>query len=69
MRERLAGLKTVLSAVLATVRDSRRDPTNDPVRRARTTLQSEPLRLQELEYQVEKEISDALASSLAEAPS
>jgi TPP-dependent pyruvate/acetoin dehydrogenase alpha subunit len=67
--ERLAGLKTILAAVLSTVRDPRRDPANDPVRCAHTTLQSEPLRLQELEDEVEKEITDALASSLAEVPS
>lgn len=67
--ERLAGLKTVLAAVLATVRDPRRDSANDPVRRARTTLQSNPIRLQELEDQVQKEISNALASALVEVPS
>ncbi len=67
--ERLAGLKTVLAAVLATLRDPRRDSANDPVRRARTTLQSDPVRLQELEDQVEKEISNMLSSALAEVPS
>jgi pyruvate dehydrogenase E1 component alpha subunit len=69
LRERLAGLKTVLAAVLSTVRDPRRDSANDPARRARTTLQSDPIRLQELEDEVEKEISNALASALVEVPS
>lgn len=69
LRERLAGLKTVLAAVFATLRDPRRDSANDPVRRARTILQSDTVRLQELESQIEKEISNALASALVEAPS
>ncbi len=63
--ERLAGLKIVLAAVLSTLRDPRRDLANDPVRRARTILQSDPVRLQELEDQVEKEVNNALASALA----
>jgi TPP-dependent pyruvate/acetoin dehydrogenase alpha subunit len=69
LRERMAGLKTVIAAVLSTVRDPRRDPTNDPVRRARAALQSEPARLQEMEDQMEKEISNVLASALVEVPS
>lgn len=69
LRERLAGLKIVLAAVLSTLRDPRRDSANDPVQRARTTLQGDPVRLQQLEDQVEKEISDVLASALAEVPS
>jgi pyruvate dehydrogenase E1 component alpha subunit len=69
LRERMAGLKTVLSAVLSTARDSRRDPSNDPVLRVRATLLPDPARLQELEDQVEKEISNTLASVLAEVPS
>jgi TPP-dependent pyruvate/acetoin dehydrogenase alpha subunit len=68
-RERLAGLKTVLGAVLSTLRDPRRDSANDPVQRTRTTLLSDPARLQELEDQVEGEISNALASALPEVPS
>jgi len=69
LHERLAGLKAVLAAVLATLRDPRWDSANDPVRRARTTLQSDAVRLQELEDQVEKEISNVLSSALAEVPS
>jgi hypothetical protein len=68
LRERLAGLKTVIAAVLSTLRDPRRDPANEPVRRARTILGSDPVRLQELENRVEREISDILASALAEVP-
>jgi pyruvate dehydrogenase E1 component alpha subunit len=69
LRERIAGLKSVIAAVLSTVRDPRRDPTNDPVPRARATLQSDPARLQELEEQIEKEISRILSSALMEVPS
>jgi hypothetical protein len=69
VRERMGGLKTVIAAVLSTVRDPRRDPANDPLPRVRTTLQSDPARLQELEDQLGKEISNALASVLAEVPS
>jgi acetoin:2,6-dichlorophenolindophenol oxidoreductase subunit alpha len=61
--ERLAGLKEVLAAVLSTVRDPRRDSANDPVGRARTTLLSNPVRLRELEEQIEQEISHVLASA------
>lgn len=66
LRERLAGLKTVFEAVLSTLRDPRRDSANDPVQRARTTLQSDAVRLRELEDQVEKEIRNVLSIGLAE---
>jgi TPP-dependent pyruvate/acetoin dehydrogenase alpha subunit len=69
LRDRLAGLRTVMASVLMTMRDPRRDPANDPVAHARTTLQSDPARLQELEDQVEKEISNVLSSALMEVPS
>lgn len=67
--ERLAGLKTVFAAVLSTLRDPRRDSAHDPVRRARTTLQSDAVRLQELEDQAEQEISNVLSSALLQASS
>ena len=67
--ERLAGLKTVIGAALSTLRDPRRDSANDPLRRARMTLQSDELRLQELENQVEEEIRKALGAALVEVPS
>jgi TPP-dependent pyruvate/acetoin dehydrogenase alpha subunit len=65
--ERLAGLKAVLSKILATLRDPRRDPANDPVKRARVALQSDQARLQQLEDQIEKDVSVALEAALAEA--
>ena len=69
LRQRMAGLKTVLTAVLSTVRDPRRNPTDDPLTRARALLQSEPARLQELEDKIELEISHVLESTLAEVSS
>lgn len=69
LRERLAGLKTSIAVLLSTMRDPRQDPTNDPIPRARVTLQAEPARLQELEEQIEKEVSNVLASALVEASS
>ncbi len=69
VRDRVAGLKEVLAAVLSTVRDPRRDSANDPVRRTRETLLSDPARLQELEERIEQEMGLVLASALAEAPS
>jgi TPP-dependent pyruvate/acetoin dehydrogenase alpha subunit len=67
--ERMAGLRTVMASVFSTMRDPRRDPANDPVALARATLQSDPVRLQELEDQSEKEIDHVLVSALMGAPS
>jgi acetoin:2,6-dichlorophenolindophenol oxidoreductase subunit alpha len=69
LRERLAGLKKVLAAVLSTLRNPRRNTDNDPVRCARNKLLSDPANLQELEDQIEQEISHLLASALMEVPS
>ena len=69
LRERLSGLNTVIAAVLSTLRDPRRDSANDPVRCARSILQSDTARLQALEDQLEKETNSALAAALAEVPS
>ncbi len=69
LRERFEGLKMVLASVLATLRDPRRNSANDPIRRARTTLQSDPARLEELEDQVKEEISNIVSVALAEVPS
>jgi len=69
LHERLAGLKLVLTAVLSTLHDPRRDLANDPVRRARTALLSDPVRLQKLEDQIEKVISDDLSIALTEVSS
>jgi TPP-dependent pyruvate/acetoin dehydrogenase alpha subunit len=68
LSERLAGLRKVLESVLATLRDPRRDCANDPVRRARTALHMDEVRLQELENQVKEEVNTTLASALVEVP-
>jgi pyruvate dehydrogenase E1 component alpha subunit len=60
LSERLAGLKVVLSAILAAARDPRREKTNDPIQRVRSSLRLDPLQLQELEAQIEQEIFKAL---------
>jgi TPP-dependent pyruvate/acetoin dehydrogenase alpha subunit len=69
LRERVAGLKTVLGTVLSTLRDSRRESVNDPLWRSRKTLLSDSVRLQELEGQITQEIGHVLSSALAEVPS
>ncbi len=66
LRERLAGLRTVLDAVLATMRDPRRDPENDPVKYARAALCLEKIRLQELEDRIKEEVNNILQSTLVE---
>ncbi len=68
LRERVAGLKTIIAAILSTLRDPRQDSTNDPVQRARKPLLSNPVRLQELEDQIEQEVSQILVATLTEVP-
>jgi TPP-dependent pyruvate/acetoin dehydrogenase alpha subunit len=69
LRERIAGLRAVLSATQSTARDPRQDQrTNDPLARARATLESEPERLRELEDRIEGEIGAVVAAALAEVP-
>ena len=65
--ERLDGLKSVLAAILGTLRDPRRDPDNDPLGRARASLLNNPARLRELEDRIKKDMETTLASALAEA--
>ncbi len=64
LRERLAGVKIITSALYATLRDARLDLTNDPLHRARLALQAEPERLHDLESQVEQEVNQITASAL-----
>jgi pyruvate dehydrogenase E1 component alpha subunit len=66
LRERLAGLRLVLEAVISTLRDPRRDPANDPLRRTRAALQSEPERLRELEDRIGTETLQVTEKALAE---
>jgi TPP-dependent pyruvate/acetoin dehydrogenase alpha subunit len=69
LRGRLEGLKEVVAAVLATLRDPRRDSANDPVWRARKSLLPDRGRLHEIEEQVGQKINGALVSALSEVPS
>jgi pyruvate dehydrogenase E1 component alpha subunit len=65
--ERLAGLRDVLSSVISTLRDSRRDPASDPLRCTRDVLLSDSARLQALEDGIEEEIRRVLDAVLSEA--
>lgn len=69
LRDRTAGLKNILETVLLTLRDPRRDSTKDPLQQARRILIPDRVRLKELEARIELEISQVLASALAETPS
>lgn len=66
IRDRIAGLKTVISTVLKTIRDSRKDPANDPLINARKLLEPEPERLRKLENRIEKNISNILETVVGE---
>lgn len=68
-RERLEGLRIVFTVVIATLRDPRRDPINDPLKRTRAILRSEAGRLQELENQIQKEMDNIITSALMEVAS
>jgi pyruvate dehydrogenase E1 component alpha subunit len=65
LRERIDGLEVVMSAVLSTLRDPRRDRTSDPVSRARARLESEPARLHVLEEETAREVGSIVASAAA----
>jgi len=66
LRERVSGLKSVLSAVLSTLRDPRRNPDSDPVWRTRSTLQSDRTRLQALEDDTEREVANIITLAMEE---
>jgi len=66
LHERFEGLKIVLSTILSTLRDPRQQSDNDPIARARNILMSDPMRLQELDKQVEAEISAIMDIALQE---
>jgi TPP-dependent pyruvate/acetoin dehydrogenase alpha subunit len=66
LRDRLAGLKVIISAILTTLRDPRRYPMNDPVMLTRTALKSDSARLRELENTIEQEIAKVVSSALGE---
>lgn len=66
-RERLSGLRQVMAATTATLRDPRRERSNDPVARAHDELaRTDPSRLRELEAAVARAIRAIVASALQE---
>jgi pyruvate dehydrogenase E1 component alpha subunit len=68
-RERLAGVRTVIESVMSTLRDSRRDPSNDPIEVNRTMLRGEdPGRLTALEDRIAGEVAALVASAGGGAP-
>jgi TPP-dependent pyruvate/acetoin dehydrogenase alpha subunit len=69
LRERITGLKAVISAVVSTLRDARRDPVSDPVRRTRVALHSDLARLQALEDDTEREVDIIISSAMEEVAS
>jgi TPP-dependent pyruvate/acetoin dehydrogenase alpha subunit len=66
LRERISGLAVVLSAILTTLRDPRRNAANDPVPRTRAALQSDLPRLQELEEEIRQEVWALLSLAMQE---
>ena len=64
--ERLRGLKTVIVTTHSTMTDARREVSSDPLVLVRGTLQSEPMRLLDLEDQIVEEIGDVVESALME---
>jgi pyruvate dehydrogenase E1 component alpha subunit len=64
LSERLGGVRMILYAILATLRDPRRVPANDPLAQARAALMSDPARLKEADRRSEAEISTAVAAAL-----
>jgi acetoin:2,6-dichlorophenolindophenol oxidoreductase subunit alpha len=62
--ERVAGLQEVSGALLAALRDPRRDQVNDPVRRTRRMLCSDTARLEALEGGVEHWMHEVLVTAM-----
>lgn len=67
IRERISGLKGVLGSVLDTLRDSREDEVNDPVKRCRKQLLEDVTRLEKLETRIENDINALLEEVVKEA--
>jgi pyruvate dehydrogenase E1 component alpha subunit len=64
LRERIDGLKGVISSTSITRHDPRQSPTNDPIVRARAVLMPETERLKALESSVEGEVAGILSAVL-----
>jgi len=66
LRERLAGMRIVLSAIMKTLRDERQQASNDPIIRAQNVLMLDPAQLKEMDERIDEEISTALKAALSE---
>ena len=64
LRERWAGMQIVLSTTLAASRELGWLPDQDPLKRLRASLSSNPGRLRELEHGIDAEISSAVAAAM-----
>lgn len=64
IKERLAGLRMILAAIMDTVRDPREKPKNDPIFQTRRNLESNPTQLNELEIAIEEEIRTIVATTI-----
>jgi TPP-dependent pyruvate/acetoin dehydrogenase alpha subunit len=68
LSERLAGMHIVISGMLAAYRDPRQEAANDPIKRARKQLASEPEKLEALESAIREEIEALVSIALQEVP-
>lgn len=66
LRQKMSGVGVLASALMSTIRDPRSDAANDPVRRGRSLLESDPHRLQSLEDGVAAEVEAIVESVVAE---
>lgn len=66
LRERFAGMNMIIAKLLATLRDPREDPKQDPIIRIRTRLMSDPERLRDVDQRVKAEISALMVDALSE---
>jgi pyruvate dehydrogenase E1 component alpha subunit len=64
--QRLKGLAQISTTMTATKQDPREDSSNDPLVRARSQLQSDSLRLSQLETAIQHEIADILNKTAQE---
>jgi pyruvate dehydrogenase E1 component alpha subunit len=66
IKERIEGLKTVLSTVIKTLRDPRGEKNNDPLTQTRKLLLKESDRLKDIEEKNKREIGDIITDALRE---
>lgn len=64
IRERIQGMRSILTSLVKTIRDPRESSANDPLRRARMPLAVDPERLNALEAALEEEVNRTVAAAL-----